>query len=96
VVNFTGANYSIKTLGTPSVTQYDTTPAGDRAYVDGQDVVWASLGPSATQVSYAYLYDDDDPNDVVIAYWLIDTNFPNGGDYTVAWAAPPAGILYIG
>ena len=90
VVKFTGSGYADQTLANQAVTQVD---ASDRGKFDGDDIAFGALGPHATQVSYAVLWDDT-VSDVLIATWVIDTNFPNGGTYGITWSSD--GIMYIG
>jgi hypothetical protein len=69
----------------------DTT--GDFAYLDGNDVTWTALTPSAA-FRYAALYDTTDSNRLIMLINFGVDQDPNGQDFAVTWpAAASGGIL---
>jgi len=71
------------TLASQAVAQDD---ANDRATFNGDDVLWAGLGPLVPATpSHCILYDTT--FDCLIVYWELGTTATNGGDYTLQFGA---------
>jgi hypothetical protein len=87
-----GSGYSRQTIGSQAVAE---DAGNNRAYFDGADVTFTSLGAGTRQVAGALIYKHvgADSANIPIAY--IDTGgFPftaNGGNVTIQWNA--SGIL---
>lgn len=66
---------------------------GDFAYLDGADVTWMALTPSAA-FRYAVLYDTTDSDRLIMLINFGTDQDPAGSDFTVTWpAATSGGIL---
>lgn len=83
------AGYSRQALTTESITEDD---ANDMAYLDADDVVFASLAAGQT-VGGAVLYKFNaaDAAAEVIAFYDVTDTPTNGGNITIQWAAPASG-----
>ena len=67
--------------------------AGDFAYLDGADVLWTALTPSAA-FRYAALYDSTDSNRLIMLIDFGGDQDPAGLDFAVTWpSAASGGIL---
>lgn len=84
-----GANYVDKTLGGQVVAQDD---AGDKGWLNGDDITWTALGAPTAATTWAVLWDDTIAGDPILAKWIITTQ-SNGGNYTLTWAA--TGLIAI-
>jgi hypothetical protein len=66
---------------------------GDFAYLDGDDVLWSALTPSAA-FRYAALYDTSDSNRLIFLIDFGANQDPAGLDFAITWpAAASGGIL---
>lgn len=83
-----GSGYSRQTIGSQVVTE---DAANNRAYFDGSDVTFTSLGAGTRQVQAAMVYKHVGADSSNIPLAFIDTGgFPfsaNGGNVTIQWNA---------
>jgi hypothetical protein len=88
------AGYARTALTTKTVTEDD---AGGFAYLDADDVVWASvaIGPTIGG-AILYKYNAADAAAELIAFYDLTDTPANGQQVTLQWAAPAAGGVLKG
>jgi hypothetical protein len=66
--------------------------SGDFAYLDGDDLLWSALTPSAA-FRYAALYDTSDSDRLILLIDFGSNQDPAGLDFAVTWPAASSGAI---